>query len=617
MASLLHHRGPDSRGFFDGERCVLGNTRLKVIDLSPAGDLPMRSACGNVVLAYNGETTNFKELIRQFDLDKKYKFESSTDTEVVLHLYEALGIDFVRHLSGMFAFTLYDARVEKAWIVRDQFGIRPLFFTRHGQRLYFASEIKALRDLPHVGDDLDREGLYHYFTLAYIPGRHTPFAKIEELQGGQLLEIDLREGRVAEHTYYTPTYAPNHDASEEELADALYEQMRDSVRRNLIADAPLGFTLSGGFDTSSMLALGREVAGPDREIHTFSIAMDEPSFDESNFQQIMASYCNTVHHELRVGPKDVLGALVEHMAFMDEPSGNGAAIPSYLLAKYASQYVTVLLNGEGGDETFTAYETHRAAKARMLYRGFTPGMVRGAIAAAAQKLPTDYRKLSFDFVAKRFTEGAEFNVPASHIHWRYTLSERDKRALMPDWHDVPSTSDWATEWYAKLDAPRVLDRISIFDIETYFIGDLMVKNDRTVMAHSIEGRFPYMDRKLFDFAATLPANLRLKGFQGRYMQKRAMKGRLPSAITGRKNFGLEMPHSIWFLNEFRPVAETYFSRDHVERCGFLHFPTVDRLWKEHVGRKHDHGRALWSILTLLIWFDLFVYDGNFRDHLAA
>ncbi len=615
MAALLHHRGPDSRGFFDADRCVLGNTRLQVLDLSPAGDLPMRSADGNVVLAYNGEVTNFRELIKQFNLDKKYAFKSTSDTEVVLHLYEELGIDFCRHLSGMYAFTLYDARTNKAWIVRDQYGIRPLFISRTADRLYFASEIKAFLDLPHFDGTLDREGLYHYFTLAYIPGRHTPFAQIEELQGGQLIEVDLTSGTVQERAYYEPTYAPNLDATEEELGEALYEQMRDSVRRNLIADAPLGFTLSGGFDTSSMLALGREIVGPDREIHTFSIAMDEPSFDESKYQRIMAEACNTIHHEVRVGPKDVMGALVEHMAYMDEPSGNGAAIPSYLLAKYATEHVTVLLNGEGGDETFTAYETHRAAKARMLYRGFTPAMVRRVISAVAHKLPTDYRKLSFDFVAKRFTEGCEMNVPASHLHWRHTLTETDKRALMPDWHDVPSTSDWATEWYAQIDAPRVLDRISVFDLQTYFIGDLMVKNDRTMMAHSIEGRFPYMDRQLFDFAATLPSNLRLKGFQGRYMQKLAMRGRMPKAISGRKNFGLEMPHSLWFLNEFRPLAEEYFSKAHVERCGFLDFGTVDRLWQEHVSKKRDHGRALWSILNLLVWFDVFVHDRSFKDYL--
>lgn len=614
MAAVLRHRGPDSQGYFDDTRCVLANTRLQVIDLSPAADLPMASADGQVWIAYNGETTNFRELIDTFGLARKYRFRSTSDTEVLLHLYEELGIDFVRHLSGMYAFTLYDARVQKAWIVRDQFGIRPLFVSRGPDRLYFASEIKAFLDLPHFDASLDREGLYHYFTLAYIPGRHTPFSQVTEVEGGQLLEVDLASGRVSEHTYYTPEYRPNFDATEDELAEALYLEMRDSVRRNLIADAPLGFTLSGGFDTSSMLALGRELVG-NREIHTFSIAMDEPSFDESEYQHIMAKACDTVHHEVRVGPNDVMDALVEHMAYLDEPSGNGAAIPSYLLAKYATQYVTVLLNGEGGDETFTAYETHRAAKARLLYRGLVPRAARSLVSSIVHQLPTDYRKLSFDFVAKRFTEGAEMNVPASHLHWRHTLTEADKRALMPGWSDVPSTSDWVTDLYGTIDAPRVLDRISVLDLYTYFIGDLMVKNDRTVMAHSIEGRFPYMDRKLFDFATTIPANLRLKGFQGRYMQKRAMEGRVPPKIIRRKNFGLEMPHSIWFLNEFRPLAETYFSRSHVERCGFLDYKTVQRLWDEHVGGKRDHGRALWSILNLLVWFDVFVHDRSYKQYL--
>lgn len=615
MTSVLFHRGPDSTGYFDAERCVFGNTRLNILDLSSAADLPMASADAQVHIAYNGEVTNWLELKEEFGLDKKYAFRTSSDTEVLLHLYEELGIDFVKHLTGQFAFALHDARKRKAWVVRDPYGIRPMFVMRGPDRLYFASEIKSFLELPHFDGKIDHEGLYHFFTLAYIPGKHTPFQQIEELQGARLIEVDLAAGDRKERSYYEPRYRPNTDIGEVEFAELLYEQMRDSVRRNLISDAPIGMTLSGGFDTSSILSLAREVVGEDTDLHTFSIVMDEPSFDESKFQHIMAEYCKTTHHEIRVGQQDVMDNLVQHMAFMDEPSGDGAAVPSFILAKEAAKYVRVLLSGEGGDETFTAYETHRAWKARKLYRSFVPKPLRDLVRVGVHALPTDYRKLSFDFVAKRFTEGSEMTVPESHLHWRYTLSEKDKRQLMPGCAEVPPTATIATELFESADAADDLDRISVVDLKTYFIGDLMVKNDRTIMAHSIETRFPYMDKTLFDFASTMPSTLRLKGFKGRYMQKLAMKGRVPDSIYRRKNFGLEMPHSLWFLDKMQPMVERYFAADNVAKTEFLHVPTVERLWREHRERKHDHGRALWSLLNLLIWFDLFVSDKSYKRYL--
>lgn len=616
MIELIRHRGPDQQGLVEAPRCVLGNARLRVVDLSTAADLPMTSQDGQVSLVYNGEVTNFRDLEREYGLREKYEFSSTSDTEVLLHLYRELGIDFCKQLSGMFAFALYDRRADKVWIVRDQYGNRPLFLMRAGKRLYFASEIKAFLDLPEFRADIDLEGIFHYFTLAYIPGRHTPFEAVEELQGGQRIEIDLSSGRVREDTYYRVHFEPDEDRSEAELTEALYEQMLDSVRRNLITDAPLGLTLSGGFDTSSILVLAREVIG-DRDLHSYSVVMGEASFDESSWQKVMVDFANTIHHEIRVGPDDVLGALVEHMAYLDEPSANGAAIPSYLMAREAAKDVTVLLSGEGGDETFTAYETHRAWKVRHYWRKFAPRPLRRLAHGVAHALPSNYSKLSFDFLAKRFTEGAEMGVPQSHIHWRYTIADADKRLLMPAAANMQDTGDMIAEIYDSFPFEHELDRICAVDVETYLIGDLMVKNDRTFMAHSVEARFPYMDRILFDFMSRVPARLRMKGLRGRYLQKQAMKGHIPEAISGRKNMGLEMPHSLWFLGAFRPLAERYFSREHVERTGFLRHEAVERLWNEHLGRKRDNGRALWSILTLLVWFDLFVYDGDYKKYLTA
>jgi asparagine synthase (glutamine-hydrolysing) len=427
--------------------------------------------------------------------------------------------------------------------------------------------------------------------------------------------VDLQSGRVEERKFYEIRYEPDHSLKERDLIEPLYEQMKDSVRRNLISDAPLGLTLSGGFDTSTILALTRELVG-DEEIHTFSIVVEEPSFDESRYQYQMVDPTHHTHHEVRVGPQEVMDGLVQHMAFMDEPSGDGGAVPFYLLAREATKYVKVLLSGEGGDETFNAYETHLASKVRGMYRGLVPRPVRSFNRWLAHALPTNYKKLSFDFLMKRFTTGAELGVPESHLYWRHPMLEADKRQLMPDCSDVRPTSQLFVDLYNSLDFPDDLDRISVMDIQHYFIGDLMVKNDRMMMAHSIEARFPYMDRILLDFMSKIPARLRLKGLKRRSLQKAAMKGRVPRAIYKRQNMGLEMPHSVWFMKEFQPLADRYFSPKAIERTGFLHPPTVTRLWQEHISRKRDNGRALWCLLNLLVWLDLFVYNRDYKSYLA-
>jgi len=614
MVALLHHRGPDSSGVHDEQRICIGNTRLNVLDPRPEADLPMSSPDGGIWIAYNGEVTNFKELRRDFNLDSTYNFRTTGDTEVLLALYERMGIDFVRELTGMFAFCLFDGRKQKAWIVRDFFGIRPLFFMRKGDHLWFGSEIKAFLDLPGFSGEIDTEGIWDFFTLAYIPGDHTPFRDVEELQGSEWLAVDLVSGDVRRETYYELDYNPDSGIKEKDAAEELYHRMRDSVRRNLISDAPLGLTLSGGFDTSSILAFTRDLAG-DREIHTYSVRMGDKSFDESGYQRLMAEHCGTRHHEIYVGPREVADSIVDHMAFMDEPSGDGAAVPSYLLAAEATRDMTVLLSGEGGDETFNAYETHLACKARRLYRIGVPKPLRWMVRSIAHGLPVRHSKLSIDFLAKRFTQGAELGVVESHLFWRYVLTGADKKRIMPDLAGLRPTWTVFQDMYDNLDYEDPLDRISVLDIRNYFIADLMVKNDRTFMAHSIEARFPYMDRLLLDYVSKIPAGLRIKGFRRRHIQKKAARGIVPAEIHRRGNFGLEMPNSAWLVKELRDLAEAYFTPENISRLGFLDPDGVLELWREHLNRRVDHGRALWCMLNLLIWYDLFVYSKSFRQYL--
>jgi asparagine synthase (glutamine-hydrolysing) len=614
MTEILKHRGPDATGYHVDDRCVLGNTRLKILDLSDDANLPMTSGDGSIVIAYNGEVTNFRELITEFDLERKHHFRTTSDTEVLIHLYEELGIDFVNQLSGMFAFALLDKRTQKAYIVRDFFGIRPVFFMVKNGRMHFASEIKSFLQLPYFDDALNKEAIFHYFGLAYIPDRLTPFRDVEELMGARLIEVDLRTGDWHERQYYDFKYRTDTTITEREILTPLRQAMRDSVRRNLISDAPLGLTLSGGFDTGSILALAHDL-DPSRPIHTFSIVMDQASFDESHYQQILVDRFKPIHHSITVGPRETVDYLVEHMAYLDEPSGDGACVPSYLLAKEASKHVKVLLSGEGGDEMFNAYETHAAYKARRLYRALAPRRLRSLIRRGVHRLPVSHDKLSVDFVAKRFVDGAELDAACAHHHWRHVLTDSEQRALVPGAAGFRSTDGFFADTYDSVDFPEGLDRISLIDLKYFFIGDLMVKNDRTFMAHSVEARFPYMDRELFELVSSIPPGLRLKHFRRRYIQKQAVKNLMPREIYKRQNMGLEMPHSHWFMGEFRELIDRYLNRETVEKTGVIRYETVKQMKEDHLSRRRDYGRALWCVINFLIWFDLFVGRKNYKDYL--
>ncbi|PIU20033.1 MAG: asparagine synthase (glutamine-hydrolyzing) [Elusimicrobia bacterium CG08_land_8_20_14_0_20_59_10] len=613
MTHILRHRGPDHTGFFLGKDCMLGNTRLRILDLSDRGDLPVCSADGKVRIAYNGEVTNFRELRETFALDKKYAFRSGGDTELVLHLYEELGIDFLRHLSGMFAMAIYDAGKRKVYLVRDQYGMRPLFYMFHGGQVFFSSEIKSFLELDCFRPEIDREAMFHYFSLIYIPGERTPFTQVKELDGGHLLEIDLNEGTRALKEYYRFDYSIDREMTLPQAVSGLREAMMDSMRRNLISDAPPGMTLSGGVDTSSMLGMAKAM-DKSRELHTFSIKVNEPSFDESRYQRLMADYAGSVHHEITVNAEDVLGAMRASVACLDEPNGDGAVIPSYLLAQEASKFVRVLLSGEGGDELNNAYETHLAYKVRKLYRRLAPQAVRSLLRGLASCLPANYSKLSPDFLAKRFTEGVELDVPGSHFYWRHVFSDAQKEKLLGPQPYRP-TSSLFREMFDALPYDDELNKISHLDFKYFFIGDLMVKNDRTFMAHSVEARFPFTDRLLVDFATKIPPWYRIRNFTGRYVEKEAMRPFLPDAICRRRGMGLEMPHSFWFLKGLGGLADQYLNPAVLKKAGIFNSDYVTRIWQEHKSGRRDYGRPLWSIINYLIWFELFIDKRNYKDFL--
>ena len=616
MSDSISHRGPDQQKIIKFDKLILANNRLKIMDLDDRSSLPMSSKDESIWICYNGEISNFKELKNKYKLDDKYDFKGTSDTEVMIYLYKELGISFVNELSGMFAFCLVDFKKKKTWLVRDFFGIIPLFYRIKENKIYFASEIKAFYEINSLEKSLDYHSIYHFFTLAYIPGKHTPFKEINEMRGGQLIEIDNEKNSFFLKKYYNVKYPIDYNITEKDAAKNAYELMLDSVRRNIQSDAPIGTTLSGGIDTSAITCLIKDL-GKSKNFHTYSLKMGEKSFDESKYQRLIADYCQTNHHEILITQEDVLNSLYCHMAHIDEPNGNGASIPSFILAKEAKKEVSVLLNGEGGDETFSAYSIYGAYRAKNLYTKFAPKFLRKIIYNLVHKLPTSYKKLSLDFQLKRFTEGAELHPAAAHIYWRHVLTDQEKEDTILNRQGYEKTEKVMIELFEQLDYSDDFNKINFLDIEHFFIDDLLVKNDRMFLANAVESRFPFMDRILFEYMSKVPPNLRMKGInKRRHIEKLAMKNSVPNEILRRGNFGLEMPHSIWFFDNLKPLLKKYLNEKSIKKTEYLSYEKVDKILQLHFSGKKDYGRALWCILMFQMWHEMFIEKNNYKNYLV-
>ena len=613
MSSLLSHRGPNQKGHYFSDLINFGNTRLSVLDPTNAGDLPFVSPNEDTILCYNGEISNYKELSEKYKLREKYEFKSSTDSEVLLYLYKEIGEKLLDEISGMFSFAIFDRDRNKVLICRDFYGIIPLFYLYKNNNLYFASEIKSLLEIPGFERKVNPLALFDYFTLAYVPGENTMFEDIYELRNGQQLSIDLTSGKVEKKYHYRMKYEINHDISFDTAKDKVYELLLDSVDRNLRSDAPIGTTLSGGVDTSGITCLMKDL-GKSKDFHTFAIRMGQDSFDESAYQRLVSDHCQTNHHEFLITPNEVESAFHKHIAHLDEPLGNGAPIPIYILAERASKYVNVLLNGEGGDEVFNAYSVYQAWKIRKNYVKYCPKFMRSLIYQIVHILPANYSKLSFDFQAKRFTEGAELHPAAAHFYWRHPLTN-DEKAKMLMQNNFRSTDDIGIKLFNEYAHTDELNRITMLDVEHFITDDLLLKNDRMCYAHSIEGRYPYLDRKLIDYVQTLPTEYKLKGLQGRYIQKRALEKTLPKEILKRDNYGLEMPHSIWFFDSLRPLLDRYLNKISVEKTGFLKWDMVKDLIDVHMSKKRDYGRGLWCIAIFVAWHEMYIQTSDYKKYI--
>jgi asparagine synthase (glutamine-hydrolysing) len=606
MRETMTHRGPDDKGEYirpmddQGPFVFFGHRRLSIIDLA-GGHQPLSNEDGTVWVLLNGEIYNFQELKTELE-GKGHHFQTRSDTEVIAHGYEAYGEECFERFNGMFAIAIWDERGKKLILARDRLGKKPLYYSILGGRILFASELKAIMAYPHFPKEIDPLSLAKYLFFEFIPAPHTIFRHARKLTAASLL---LWDGEKAEaRGYWSPFQELETVRTEEEAEDRFMGLLKQSVKRRLISDVPLGVFLSGGIDSSTVTALAQgEVPG---QINTFSISFDDPSFDESRYSLLVSKHLGTEHHDKRMHPEDLLRIVPRLPVILDEPMGDASIIPTYLLSQFTREQVTVALGGDGCDELLAGYPTylaHRVAeKCDWLLRPLHP-----ALQYLGNLLPVSDDNISFDFKVKKFLSGIGYADTVRNSVWlgSFSFPDLDKAlstAIRPQFNRDRLTEEIS---FYERDFP-LGDRMTLLqylDLKLYFQESILVKVDRASMASSLEVRAPFLDHELVEFIMGLPSNLKLKGFTSKYLLKKGMRNILPAEILQRKKKGFGVPIAKWIKGPLKELFMDMLSPDRIRQEGFLDPHYVEVLLQDHLKNRRDNRKQLWTLLIWQLWVD--------------
>jgi asparagine synthase (glutamine-hydrolysing) len=603
MCGALEHRGPDARGIHLDHEAGLGIQRLRVIDLE-TGDQPIYNEDRSVAVVLNGEIYNYLELRR--DLRRSgHRFVTDGDTEVIAHLYEEEGAACVRRLHGMFAFAVWDRRARRLLLARDRLGKKPLLYACHAGTLTFASEFAALMHDPEIPRRLDHGALDAYLALRWIPAPFSAFEAVRKLPPASTLVYEAGHART--ERYWQLDYAKKLEATDDrELMEGLREQLRRAVRRRMIADVPLGAFLSGGIDSSAVVAAMAE-SSPE-PVRTFSIGFSQEDYDELPKASRIAALFGTDHHELTVEPKaiELLPAIVRHYG---EPYADSSAIPSFYLAQMASRRVTVALNGDGGDESFAGYARYVSNLALHNTRAL-PRFARRALGTLGRGIPSDGRVNSLRSRARRLAGAIALEPAERHGAYLTHLTALDRRSLYtPDYADLlaPSVvSDVLVDRWRRSMAPDPVDRMLDVDVQVYLPDDLLVKMDIATMAYGLEARSPLLDHEFMEFAAALPRRLKLRGTERKVGLRSALRGWVPDEILDAPKRGFCVPLADWFRGELHGFARDVLLDPATRARGYFREARVRELLDRHSCSADDHSQAIWTLLVFELWHRHFV-----------
>ncbi|MBI3761715.1 MAG: asparagine synthase (glutamine-hydrolyzing) [Chloroflexi bacterium] len=605
MRDSIAHRGPDDAGAYFGEGAGLGIRRLSIIDLT-TGAQPIHNEDESLWIVFNGEIYNFPDLKPRLE-SRGHRFYTQADTEAVIHAYEEYGDDCVCHLNGMFAFAIWDTRRRRLFIARDRAGIKPLYYTQAGGRFIFGSELKAILAHPAVERRIDPISLNQYLSFEYVPAPRSIIAGVRKVQPGHTLTFEA--GQVALRPYWDLRLADSEDRRRVDPVEAVRElrhELREAVCREMLSDVPVGVLLSGGIDSSGIAALMADVGAPSRrdKVASFSIAFDDPSFDESRYARAVAARAGTDHHELVVTPRLCLDVVPQLGRIMDEPLGDSSLIPTYLLSQFTRQFVKVALGGDGGDELFAGYSTLQAHRLAALYRKATPAFVQERIAPAlASALPVSFDNVSLDFKLRRFLSAHDQPTAVQHHQWLGSFTPEQQRDLfapgvLPDGAD---TYDPAFAHWRACDAQDELNKILYLDMKLYLDGDILPKVDRASMACSLEVRVPLLNTAVMEYVSRLPHSLKLRGLTTKHILRQSLRGLVPEHILRRGKKGFNMPVAKWLNGELRELTDDLLAPAKLRREGFFNPDYIAGLLGEHRTRRRDNRKLLWTLLAFELW----------------
>ena len=602
MTDQMTHRGPDQSGLFCGEGVSLGHRRLSIIDLSEHGRQPLPNEDGTLQLIFNGEIYNFAELKVELEA-KGHRFRSHTDSEVIVHAYEEYGRDAVHRLRGMFTFAVWNTRDKSLYVARDRIGIKPLYYYWKDGRLIFASEIKSILEVPEVPRELDRQALYDYMGFEFVPAPDTMFSGIRKLSAGHFLF--LKDGQLDVSRYWDLSFAPAEgDLSIEEAVEREREQLEFAVKSHLVSDVPLGVFLSGGLDSSAIVAMmRRHISGP---LRTFTIGYSDKTFSELDYAKQVAEQFETEHHVLMLD--DIQAGDVERTLWhLDEPMTDLSTVPLYFACKKAREFITVCLSGEGGDESFAGYDRFKASRIDAAYR-WVPRVIREQMIGRIVKgLPDQAQKKGLANMLKRFVEGSLLPREGEHLRWQYFSNrERDEQLFSAAFKKdaVFDPFRHIRDYSARCDASDRVNREIYIDTRFMMTESVLMKVDRMSMAHALEIRVPLLDHVFVEFNAALPGNWKLKGLRTKEILRSTLRGILPDNIVDRGKQGYSLPVKHLLRNHLKDYMIERFNDSDIIRRNF-NVDYVNQLIREHLDMKHNHNHVLWGLINVAAWQERF------------
>lgn len=605
MCDTIIHRGPDDEGFYVHNHVGLGMRRLSIIDLS-TGKQPISNENGKIWIVFNGEIYNHKEIRAELEA-RGHQFKTQTDTEAIVHAYEEFGEKCVQKLNGMFAFAIWDELKNQMFLARDRVGIKPLYYFFDKQRLIFGSELKSILQAGEIPRRIDLQALDNFLTLEYIPAPLSIFQDIRKLAPGHTLTF--KNNDIWIRNYWDVELKTN-GTEPGEIKKNLRELLQDATKLRLMSDVPLGAFLSGGIDSSTIVALMAQVM--DQPVKTFSIGFEDSTYNELEYARLIAKTFKTDHHEFIIKP-DAVELSDTLLKFLDEPFGDFSIFPTYLVSKMAREYVTVVLSGDGGDELFAGYDPYIADKiAKRYYSRLPRGLRNGVISKMVDMIPPSSKKKGLINRAKRFVEGMKLPEDLHHTRWMIFLQEAEKELLynreMKSGILEKDSYKFIRNYFSNVsyNGADEINKQMYVDLKTYLVDDILVKVDRMSMATSLEARVPFLDYRFVELAATIPGGYKLQGKKTKVILKQAMEDLLPHEILYRGKEGFSIPIKNWLKKELKPLMMDTLAPDKIKREGFFNSQYIEKLVDEHVKGAENHSHRLWALIIFGRWYDLYM-----------